>query len=127
MDAETTPDEAGLGWVVAWDTGGDFVGRDRMLARRSQSAGHRLVCLELLEDAGVPRHGFCVRHQGTPIGSVTSGTKSPTLGRFIALASVERPYAMPATHLTVDLRGRSVPARVVRRPFYRRSETGRDG
>jgi aminomethyltransferase len=127
MGTETTPWEASLGWVVALEAGGDFVGRDRLLAQRREGVGHRLACLELLEDAGVPRHGFSVRHEGVMVGSVTSGTKSPTLGRFIALASVERACTMPGTDLTVDVRGRSVPARVVPRPFYRRAETGRDG
>jgi aminomethyltransferase len=127
MGTETTPWEASLGWVVALEAGGDFVGRDRLLAQRREGVGHRLACLELLEDAGVPRHGFGVRHEGVMVGSVTSGTKSPTLGRFIALASVKRACTMPGTDLTVDVRGRSVPARVVPRPFYRRAETGRDG
>jgi aminomethyltransferase len=127
MDTDTTPDEAGLGWVVAFASGADFLGRDALLARREQGGGRRLACVELLEDAGVPRHGFAVRHAGIPVGCVTSGTKSPTLGRFIALASVERPYDKTGTQLTVDLRGRSVPARVVRRPFYRRDQTGSVG
>jgi aminomethyltransferase len=79
----------------------------------------RLVGLELAE-AGIPRHGYPVWWDGRPAGSVTSGTKSPSLGTFIGLAYVTAAAAAPGTPVAVEIRGRRVPARVVARPFYRR-------
>jgi len=125
MGVDTTPWEANLGWVVALDTA-DFVGRDRLRTQRADGVSRRLVCLELSEGAGVPRHGFAVRREGRVVGAVTSGTRSPTLGRFIALASVDQTCATSGTELTVDVRGRAAPAQVVARPFYRRRKPGRD-
>jgi aminomethyltransferase len=54
------------------------------------------------------------------IGTVTSGTKSPTLGRYVGLAYVGTPHAVPGTPLAVDIRGRRHRGRVVQKPFYRR-------
>ena len=79
----------------------------------------RLVGLEL-EEPGIPRHGYSVWHDGSQVGRVTSGTKSPTLGTFIGLAYVAVAAAAPGTPVAVDIRGRHVPAHVVERPFYRR-------
>ena len=123
MDAETTPLEAGLGWVVALDGPDGFIGADALRAQRDTGVPRRLVCFEL-EGAGVPRHGYPLLADGHPVGAVTSGTKSPTLGRFIGLGYVAVERAVPGTSLTVQIRNRVVPARVVRRPFYQRGRKG---
>src|SRR5207249_3668792 len=78
-----------------------------------------LVGIELAEP-GVPRHGCAVWRDGDAVGSVTSGTRSPTLGRYIGLAYVTAGAAAPGTPVAVEIRGRRVPARVVARTFYRR-------
>src|SRR2546425_141263 len=79
----------------------------------------RLVGIELAEP-GVPRHGNAVWRDGAAVGTVTSGTRSPTLGRYIGLAYVTADAAAAGTPVAVEIRGRRVPARVVARPFYRR-------
>jgi aminomethyltransferase len=118
MDRSTTPLEAGLGWVVKLGKG-DFIGRSTLAAQRDHGIPRRLVGLEMLE-AGVPRHGQTVAVTGAPVGQITSGTKSPTLGRFIAMAYVATPHGEVGTTVEVDVRGRPHQARVVPRPFYRR-------
>ena len=118
MDATTTPLEAGLAWVVKLDKG-DFVGRAALAAQAASGLTRRLVGLEL-DEPGIPRHGYGVWRDGTPVGRVTSGTKSPALGTFIGLAYVAVGAAAPGTPVAVDIRGRRVPAHVVERPFYRR-------
>jgi len=118
MDATTTPLEAGLAWVVKLGKG-EFVGRTALAAQAASGLTRRLVGLELREP-GIPRHGYGVWRDGTEVGRVTSGTKSPTLGTFIGLAYVATMSAASGTPLTVDIRGRRVPAVVVDRPFYRR-------
>ena len=81
--------------------------------------GERLVAFELGEPA-VPRHGHPIWHDGTAVGTVTSGMRSPTLGTFIGLGYVTSGVSAPTTPIAVEIRGRHVPGRIVNRPFYRR-------
>ena len=118
MDETTTPLEAGLAWVVKLDKG-DFVGRAVLAEQAARGVARRLVGLELAEP-GVPRHGYAVWRNGAAVGTVTSGTRSPTLGTYIGLAYVTAGAAALGTPVAVEIRGRRVPARVVARPFYRR-------
>jgi aminomethyltransferase len=118
MDETTTPLEAGLAWVVKLDKG-DFIGRSVLAEQAARGVPRRLVGLELAEP-GVPRHGYAVWQNGTAVGTVTSGTRSPTLGTYIGLAYVAAGATAPGTPVAVEIRGRRVPARVVARPFYRR-------
>jgi aminomethyltransferase len=67
-----------------------------------------------------PRHGYCVvSADGTPVGTVTSGAPSPTLGKPIAMAYVDT--AATGAELAVDIRGKHEPVDVVDLPFYKRS------
>jgi aminomethyltransferase len=118
MDATTTPIEAGLAWVVKLRKP-SFIGRAALAEQAAGGVARRLVGLEL-EEPGIPRHGHAVWREATPIGQVTSGTKSPTLGTFIGLAYVITGASAPGTPVSVEIRGRRLPARVVDRPFYRR-------
>lgn len=120
MDAETTPLEAGLGWIVKLDKG-DFVGREALAAQKRQGVPRRLVGLEM-DEASVPRHGYPVWNRDAVVGTVTSGARGPTIGRFVGMAYVTPPSAVPGTAVAVEIRGRHVPARVVRLPFYRRTD-----
>ncbi len=115
IDEETTPLEAGLGWVVKFDKG-DFIGRDALARQKAAGPRRRLVGIRM--DVGAPpRHGYRVLHEGRAVGVVTSGTKSPTLGCGIALAMVERAVAEVGTRLEVEIRSRQHPAEVVPLPF----------
>lgn len=118
IDAITTPLEAGLGWVVKLGKG-EFIGRDSLARQKESGLTRRLVGLEM-EDGSVPRHGYPVHREDRLVGSVTSGTKSATLGRGIALAYLETAAAVSGTRVEVEIRGRRHPAKVVQLPFYRR-------
>jgi aminomethyltransferase len=109
-----TPLQAGLGWVVRFDKG-DFRGRDALLAERERGIARRLRGLRV-EGRQVPRTGCAVLVDGTPVGEVTSGNFSPMLGCGIALAFV-RPDLAEGTGVTIDVRGKAVPALVVPLPF----------
>ncbi len=119
IDRSTHPYEAGLGWVVDLDDRAPFIGRDALLTLRDRPRARTLVCLRA-EGRGVPRHGHAVHLGGAPVGVVTSGTFSPSLATGIAMAYVAPAAAEPGTALTIDVRGRPLDAKVVRRPFYRR-------
>ncbi len=119
MDRSTTPLEAGLGWVVKLAKG-PFIGRDALRAQHEDGVARRLIGLQM-DEPGVPRHGQAIHAGGAAVGSITSGTKSPTLGTFVGMAYVARAHAEIGTPIAVDVRGRLHPARVVQRPFYRRA------
>ena len=114
----TTPLEAGLSWVVRF-TKPSFIGRDALLQQRERGLTRRLVGL-MMTQPGIPRQGYAVVHDGQPVGAVTSGTKSPTLGKAIGLGYVASTLGAAGTQLGIDIRGRVVGAEVVRLPFYKR-------
>jgi aminomethyltransferase len=127
MDRTKHPLESGLAWTVAFDPPErDFIGRRALEALRAAGVTMKLVGL-VLEERGVLRgHQRVVLPAADPAaadpaagpveGEVTSGTFSPTLQKSIALARV--PRAAGAAVL-VDIRGKLLPARVVRPPFVR--------
>ena len=114
LDGDTTPLEAGLGWVVAWDH--DFVGRAALERQRTEGIGKQLVGF-VLDDRRVPRHGSPLR-VGESAGTVASGNFSPVLGRGIGMGYVTP--ATDATDVSVEVRGTELPAARVDPPFIAR-------
>ena len=118
IDRQTTPWEAGLDWVIKLDKG-DFVGRAALAAARARPLARRRVGYEV-EGRGIARHGHRILSGGREVGVVTSGTYSPTFEKALGMGYVESALAEPGTALEIDVRGRTVPARVVPIPFYKR-------
>lgn len=116
MDESTDPLESGLAWTVAFDPPErEFIGRAALESARARGPARKLVGL-LLEERAVLRSHQRVLAAGAGEGEVTSGTYSPTLERAIGLARVP---AAAGSELQVEIRGRRLPARVVRVPFVR--------
>jgi aminomethyltransferase len=115
------PLEAGLGWAVKLDKG-DFVGRDHIAAMKESGPPRRTVGFKLTERGGSPRTHYEVRVEGRPVGEVTSGAMSPTLGENIGLALVETDVAGIGKPLEVVVRDRPVAAVQVKTPFYKRQK-----
>jgi len=111
-----TPLQAGLGWVVRWDKG-DFRGRAALEAERAAGPWRRLRGL-LAAKGRPPRDGCTVRRGDDKVGAVTSGNFSPVLGRGVALAFLA-PEVGVGDEVVIDVRGRDLPARVVKPPFHR--------
>ena len=118
IDDRTTPLEAGLAWLVHLDTKGEFIGREILEQQKAQKVNRRLVGLQM-EGRHIARHGYPVLSGGKKVGEVTSGTLSPTLAKAIALAYVPRNLSKVGSTLEIEVRGRSYPTRVVKKPFYR--------
>jgi aminomethyltransferase len=112
-----TPLQAGLAWVVRFDKG-DFRGKAPLEAERDRGVARRLRGLAT-EGRQIPREGCPVSRDGTVVGEVTSGNFSPTLGHGIALAFLP-PDTADGEQVTIDVRGREVPAIVTKLPFVRR-------
>ena len=113
-----TPLEAGLSWVVHLKDKGDFIGRSVLEQQKAEGVKRRLVGLEM-SGRYIARHGYPVIFEGETVGEVTSGTMSPTLGKAIALAYVPKDLSKPGQTLEVEIRGKTHPATVVKKPFYR--------
>ncbi len=118
IDETTDPIEAGLGWTCKLDK--EFTGRDVIAAKKTEGPKRKIV--GLVVEGGVARHGHEVTQDGTVVGQVTSGTYGPTVEKNIALAYVPTPLSKVGTALGVRIRGKDVPATVVKTPFYRRPE-----
>jgi aminomethyltransferase len=117
LDDDTTPLEARLERFVKLDAGG-FIGCDALRAQRAAGPRRALVGF-LVEGRGIARADHALAHAGAPVGRVTSGAPSPTLGKPIGLGYVPPALAEIGTKLDVMVRGRAVPARVVATPFVR--------
>jgi glycine cleavage system T protein (aminomethyltransferase) len=66
----------------------------------------------------VPRQGYPILDGGSPVGQVTSGNVSPSLGTPIGMAYVPTRLTEPGSEIAVEIRGKAVPARVTTLPFY---------
>lgn len=122
MDETVTPLESAMGWSVAWKPEDrDFCGRDALAAQKADGVPRRLVGV-VLTGRGVLRAGQRVLDGELPIGTLTSGAYSPTLGCGIGLARLEadpvKAIGMGGA-VTVDIRGKPVAAKLVRPPFVR--------
>jgi len=117
LDNITTPLEAGLEWVVKLSKP-TFIGREVLVRQNSEGVQRRLVGLELLEP-GIARSGYGLYQNDRAVGRVTSGTKSPTLGKSIALGYVSREAAEGGENIQVEIRGRKTRAKIVSLPFVR--------
>jgi aminomethyltransferase len=118
IDETTDPIEAGLGWTCKLEK--EFTGRDVIAAKKAEGPKRKIAGLVI--QGGVARHGHEVTHDGEVVGRVTSGTYGPTVEKNIALAYVPTPLSKVGTALAVRIRGKDVPATVVKTPFYRRPE-----
>lgn len=119
MDETTTPIEAGLGWVVKLGKG-DFIGRDSLARQKEQGLKRRLAGFEVLDRAPA-RDGYPVVIGDTQVGLVASGSPAPFLKKNIGLAYLPTEYSPVGAEISIVIRGRSVPAKVVETPFYKRT------
>lgn len=124
MNDETTPLEAGLGWLVHLDGKGDFIGRVVLEEQKANGVKKRLVGLEMLGKQ-IARHDYPILHNGKNVGIVTSGTLAPTLQKAIALGYVPTELAKVGQELEVEVRGKTYGIKVVQKPFYRSEQKPR--
>jgi len=118
LSPQISPLEAGLGWIVKLEKG-DFVGRAALVQQKAAGIPRRLVGLVMAE-RGIPREGYPVFAGEVQVGSVTSGTMSPSLKVGIALALVESAHAAVGGELLVGIRDHRLRARIVKPPFVKK-------
>jgi aminomethyltransferase len=112
---------SGLGWIVKFAKG-DFCGREPLAKEKEQGVQTILTGFEVT-DAGIARQDDRVIDDGgRDVGVVTSGSKTPTVGRAIGMALVDRSVSGLGTPLNFVVRGKALAGRVISKPFYRRNE-----
>jgi aminomethyltransferase len=119
IDQTTHPLEAGLGWLTKLEKG-DFIGRGPIMKAKQSGLKRKLVGF-VLDDKAFPRQGYPMYANGSQIGTVTSGTFSPTLDKGIGMGYVEIGTAKPGSHIAVLIRNREIPATIVGLPFLKKS------
>lgn len=120
MDEQTTPDEAGLDWVVSAEKG-EFVGRDALLKKRAAGVTRRLVAFTMLDAGMIPRAHYPIQVGGRAVGQVTSGSLSPLLGIAVGMGYIESAFAKLPQEIAIAARGRTYRAQVIKLPFIKLS------
>ena len=122
LNLDVNPYEAGFGKVVRLDRDEDFVGKSALWALSTVTPTRKLVGL-VGEGKRAARADYLVYGEGEdPIGVITSGALSPTLGLPIAMAYVLTSESEIGNTVTVDIRGTRLPMTIVKLPFYKRSK-----
>ena len=119
ISEKTNPIEAGLGWVVKLDKG-DFIGRGPIAKMKEDGPARKLIGFEL-DGKAFPRQHYPIVKNGNNIGEVTSGLFSPSMKKAIGMGYVPSELAKTGSEFEVDSRGKLIPAKVVKTPFYKRN------
>ena len=118
IDKTTNPIEAGLGWITKLDKE-KFIGKTALSSIKEEGIKRRLVGMTS-DERTFPRHGYDISVNGNKIGMITSGTVSPVLDKPIALGYVGVDFKSDGTKLNFLVRGKEVPAEVVKLPFIKK-------
>ncbi len=113
----TSPIEAGLGWITKFTK--EFTNSKNLLKQKEEGVSRRLKAFEL-DVRGIPRQGYdIVDENNNKIGEVTSGTMSPSLKKGIGMGYVNKGYTKLGTKIFIQIRNKTVPATIVKLPFYK--------
>jgi aminomethyltransferase len=117
IDDTTSPIEAGLGWITKFSK--NFINADYLRKQKEEGVSKKLVGFEMV-DRGIPRKDYEILNpDGDKIGTVTSGSMSPSMGIGIGLGYVETRYKSPGMEIFISIRNRSIKARVVKTPIFK--------
>ncbi len=122
IDDTTSPIEAGLGWITRFTEGNWFIDREKFEQEKSSGPGRKLVGFAMLE-RGIPRQHYEILDEGgQPVGTVTSGTMSPSMNQGIGLGYVRADKALPGTLIKIRIRNKDLQARIVTLPIFKNDQ-----
>ena len=116
---DITPLEASLSMFVKLDKP-EFIGKEALAAQKAEGVKHRIVGIEL-EGNAIPRHGYPVEVNGEKVGEITTGYRSISTGKSVAMAMIDKPYDKMGTEVEVRIRKKTFPAKVVKKRFYEKN------
>jgi len=114
FDEGVTTIETGWDMVIDWDH--DFIGKEALESMKNNPARRILFGVEI-KGSGLPRHGQNIFIGNEPIGEITSGGYSPMIEKGIGLGFIPKEMAKKGTDISIEIRGKKVPA-VLRRPPF---------
>lgn len=118
LNDDTSPIEAGLGWITKFNK--DFTASTLLYKQKEQGLRKKLVGFEL-EERGIPRKDYLIENMdGVEIGSVTSGTMSPSLNKGIGMGYIKAEYASPGEKVFIRVRNKALSAKIVKLPFFKK-------
>lgn len=116
LSADITPIEASLSMFVKLDKD-EFIGKEALAKQKAEGVKRRIVGIEL-EGNAIPRHGYPVEVNGEVVGEITTGYRSISTGKSVAMAMINKPYDKLGTEVEVRIRKKTFPAKVVKKRFY---------
>ena len=116
LSADITPIEASLSMFVKLDKP-EFIGKEALAKQKAEGVKRRIIGIEL-EGTAVPRHGYPVEVNGEVVGEVTTGYKSISTGKSVAMAMVNKPYDKLGTEVEIRIRKKTFPGKVVKKRLY---------
>ena len=119
IDQTVNPYEAGLDKFV--DANRESYLSGVALREISHTALTRSLVGFIMVGRGIARHGYPITDGSEMIGTVTSGSVSPTLDKAIGLGYVPTGFTSEGTRLFIEIRGKKIEAEVTSLPFYLRS------
>ncbi len=119
LDENISPIEASLSMFVKLDKP-EFIGKEALAKQKAEGVTRRIVGLEL-EGNAIPRHGYPVEVNGEQVGEITTGYRSISTGKSVAMAMMKKPYDKLGTEVEVRIRKKTFPAKVVKKRFYEKN------
>ncbi len=116
---DTSPIEAGLGWITKFTNSKDFIDKDFLLKQKTEGVDRRLKGF-VMKERGIPRqHYRLLNTDGVVIGEVTSGTMSPMMKQGIGMGYLKKGYWAEGTEILVEIRNKQLLAEIVKFPIYK--------
>jgi len=120
INDETSPIEAGLGWITKFTGGKDFIDKSLLLKQKNEGVEKKLKGFVMIE-RGIPRqHYEVVDSSGRIIGEVTSGTMSPMMKQGIGMAYLSKGFWKTGTEIYIRIRNKDLKAQIVDLPIYKK-------
>jgi len=118
IDDNTSSHEAGLGWITKYTK--EFTNWEALKAQKEAGVSRKLVGFHEIEKGPIPRQGYEIQDlDGNTIGHVTSGTKSPSMDKAIAMGYVTKEFSAVDTEVRIIIRNKALSAKVTRFPFLK--------
>lgn len=121
INDETSPIEAGLGWITKFTNEKNFIDKAFLSGQKEEGVTRRLKGFVMI-DRGIPRqHYEVVNASGELIGEVTSGTMSPMMKQGIGMAYLNKGYWKTGSEIFIRIRNKDLKAKIVDLPIYNKN------
>ena len=120
INEETSPYEAGLGWLVHLENNHEFFGR-RFLEEQSRLGIQKKLVGLSIEGKAIGRKGCAVLKGEENIGTITSGSWSPTKQQAIAFAYINTSHALINNEVQILIRGKKFKGVITKKAFYKKN------